>query len=104
MYRLTQHYTIKLSLFSVVHVFMTLESLLRFSLLSTNVAVPDKVFGKMFALNVTQHIRLPTMAETTDAFIPTFRWNSILSQVFIASHRCWVKPCTSQVDNDEMLL
>ena len=35
------------------HIFMTLESALRFSLLSTNVAVPDKVFGKMFALNVT---------------------------------------------------
>ena len=37
----------------MVYVLVTLESVLRFSLLSTNVAVPDKVFGKMFALNVT---------------------------------------------------
>ena len=69
------------------HIFMTLESALRFSLLSTNVAVPGKVIGKMLALDVTKHIRLPTMAETTKAFIPTFRSNSILLQVFIASHR-----------------
>ena len=70
------------------HIFMTLESALRFSLLSTNVAVPDKVFGKMLAFNVILHILQLTMAEsTTEACISTFRSNSILLQVFIACHR-----------------
>ena len=71
----------------MVHIFMILERFLCSNLLSTNVAVPGKVIGKMLALDVTKHIRLPTMAETTKAFIPTFRPDSILLQVFIASHR-----------------
>ena len=71
----------------MVYVLVTLESVLRFSLLSTNVAVPVKVFGKMLALNVILHIRHLTMAEaTTEACIPTFRSNSILLQVLKASH------------------
>ena len=71
----------------MVHIFMLQESPLRFSLLSTNVAVPVKVFGKMLALNVILHIRHLTMAETTtEACIPTFRSNSILLQVLKASH------------------
>ena len=71
----------------MVHIFMLQESVLRFSLLSTNVAVPVKVFGKMLALNVILHIRHLTMAvTTTEACIPTFRSNSILLQVLKASH------------------
>ena len=72
----------------MVYVFVTLESVLRFSLLSTNVAVPDKVFGKMLALHVKLHLPLQAMAETsTDAFVTTFSSNNILQQVFKASHK-----------------
>ena len=70
------------------HIFMTLESALRFSLLSTNVAVPNKMFGKMLALHMILHLPLQAMAETTtDAIVPTFSSNNILQQVFIASHK-----------------
>ena len=72
----------------MVYVFVTLESVLRFSLLSTNVAVPDKVFGKMLALHVKFHLPLQAMAETTtEAFVTTFGSNNVLQQVFIASHK-----------------
>ena len=72
----------------MVYVLVTLESVLRFSLLSTNVAVPNKMFGKMLALHMILHLPLQAMAETTtDAFVPTFSSNNILQQVFMASHK-----------------
>ena len=72
----------------MVHIFMLQESPLRFSLLSTNVAVPDKVFGKMIALHVKLHLPSQAMAETTtEAFVTTFGSNNVLQQVFIASHK-----------------
>jgi len=74
----------------MVYVLVTLESVLRFSLLSTNVAVPNKMFRKMLALQLHMilHWPLQAMAETTtDAFVPTFSSNNILQQVFIASHK-----------------
>ena len=74
----------------MVFVLVTLESVLRFSLLSTNVAVPNKMFGKMLALHMILHLPLQAMAETTtDAFVvvPTFSSNNILQQVFMASHK-----------------
>ena len=49
----------------MVYVLVTLESVLRFSLLSTNVAVPNKMFGKMLALHMILHLPLQAMAETT---------------------------------------
>ena len=72
----------------MVYVLVTLESVLRFSLLSTNVAVPNKMFGKMLALHMILHLPFQAMAETTtDAFVPTFSSNNILQQVFMASHK-----------------
>ena len=72
----------------MVFVLVTLESVLRFGLLSTNVAVPNKMFGKMLALHMILHLPLQAMAETTtDAFVPTFSSNNILQQVLVASHK-----------------
>ena len=87
----------------MVHIFMTLESGLRFSLLSTNVAVPGKVIGKMLALYVILHVCPPFVAEiiTESAFVPTFSSDYILLQFFIAA---WVKPGIPNIDCDELFL
>ena len=57
-------------------------------LLSTDVTVPEKMAGKVDALQMILYVHLPTMAEsTTRALVAALRANHILEQVFIASHK-----------------
>ena len=57
-------------------------------LLPTDVAVPEKMSGKMNTFEVVLHVHLPSVAEpTTRALIATLRPNHILEKVFIASHK-----------------
>ena len=68
--------------------FVLRKSISSFGLLSTDVAVPEEVSGKMNALEVVLHVHLPSVAEpTTRALIAALRSNHILKQVFIATHK-----------------
>ena len=57
-------------------------------LLPTEIAVPDKVSGKVDTLQVVLNIHLPTVAEpSAGTLVAALRPNNILQEVLVASHK-----------------
>ena len=76
------------TLFVVKLGFVLRKPISSLGLLPADVAVPEKMSGKMNAFKVILHVHLPTVAEsTTRALIATLGPNHVLEQVFIASHK-----------------
>ena len=76
------------TLFVVKLGFVLRKPISSLGLLPTDVAVPEKMSGKMNTFEVVLHVHLPSVAEpTTRALIATLRPNHILEKVFIASHK-----------------
>ena len=57
-------------------------------LLATEIAVPDKVPGKVDTLQVVLNVHLPTVAEpSAGTLVTALRPNNILQQILVASHK-----------------
>ena len=57
-------------------------------LLPAEIAVPDKVSGKVDTLQVVLNVHLPTVAEpSAGTLVAALRPNNILQQVLVASHK-----------------
>ena len=58
------------------------------SLLPAEIAVPDKVSGKVDTLQVVLNVHLPRVAEpSAGTLVAALRPNNILQQVLVASHK-----------------
>jgi len=64
------------------------QSISRLGLLPAEIAVPDKVSGKVDTLQVVLNVHLPTVAEpSAGTLVAALRANNILQQVLVASHK-----------------
>ena len=67
---------------------MLRQSVSGLSLLPAEIAVPDKVSGKVDTLQVVLNVHLPRVAEpSAGTLVAALRANNILQQVLVASHK-----------------
>ena len=67
---------------------MLRQSVSSFGLLPAEIAVPDKVSGKVDTLQVVLNVHLPTVAEpSTGTLVAALCANNILQEVLVASHK-----------------
>ena len=64
------------------------QSVSSLGLLPAEIAVPDKVSGKVDTLQVVLNVHLPTVAEpSAGTLVTALRANNILQQDLVASHK-----------------